>query len=572
MAEFPIKAVVAAVDRATAPMRRIGRSLVARIAGPLGRVARAAGRATNTIRRMLGRLSLIGGTVVVAGLAKLVTGLAESNDLLAKNARRAGVSAQSYSELKHAFELAGVEQSQFDKAVQKFTRNVGDAGIGIGSLQSHLKKSSPALLKLLKGTKNNEEALELMIGALGKIEDPTKRASLAAAAFGRSGQAMTLILEGGQEGLKKSREQFRHLHGVISGPALKSSEDFVDAQTKVKLALAGTRQVIGAQLLPIITPVLERLAKWIAGNRKLIATNVTAFVVGFGKALAKIDWKGVAEFAKRLASVFSLIWEAIGGADGAMVLWIATMATKFIPTLFAIIGALGKLLVSMGLTSGVMKGAAVAAAASAKMHFLALSVVIKGSLIAAFGLLKGVLVALFSFLMANPIVLVVSAIAGAAAWVISSWSKVKKFFKELWAGIVLMFEDAWKKIRKTLHEMRRAIESTAEAMDLFDIMDASTSDEQKVINASILSGIEAQHQAGRAKQRARQASRGQAAAGGFSVAPPGGIGTAQSLKGLVEVKVTVPEGVNAQVKGKTDTPAVPVKASVGRTTRATGGL
>lgn len=572
-AEFPIKAVVAAVDRATAPMRRIGRNIVARIAGPLGRVARAAGRATRTIRRMLGRLSLVGGAVVVGGLAKLITGLANSNDLLSKNARRAGVTAQSYAELKHAFELAGVEQSQFDKAVQKFTRNVGDAGLGIGSLQTHLKKSSPALLEALKGTKNNEEALNLMIAALGKIEDPTKRASLAAAAFGRAGQSMTLILEGGAKGLEDSRKQFRDLHGVISNKALKSSEDFVDAQTRVKLALAGTRQVIGAQLIPIITPILEKMAKWIASNRELIGTKVTAFVVGFGKALNKIDWQGVADFAKRLAEMFGRIWEAIGGADGAMVLWVATMATKFIPSILAIVAALGSLLVSMGLTAAVMKGAMITAAAFAKKALIGLAVVIKGALIAAIGLLKGALISLFTFLAANPIVLVIGAIAAAAAFIIAQWKPVKKFFKELWAGIVLMFEDAWKAIKKTLMAMKRGIESAAESLDLFGQLDTSTSGEQLAINKTIEAEVAAHRAKGRAQNRSRVESRRASASGGFNVPPVGGVASgSNNLKGLVEVKVTVPEGVNAQVKGKTDTPAVPVKASVGRSSRATGGI
>lgn len=346
MTDFPIRAVVSATDRATAPIRRVARTIRARVAPAIGLVVRAARRATAALRTMLKRLTLLGGVAAVgaaAGLARLVSQTAKANDELAKSSRRAGITAQTYAELRHAFGLAGVESAQFDKAIVKFTRSLGEARAGIGPLTTLLKKTSPALLAQLKATKSNEEALNLFILAMGALEDPSKRAALAAAGFGRAGQQMTLILEKGVEGLREARREFRRYYGEIDGGALKASEDLVDAELRLKTALGGLAQSITKHLLPTVIPLVESFATWVSANRELVGSKVDAFVRGFVEAIKGVDWTAVGSELRELGRFLLDAVKAMGGLKGAAIAYAAIMLSNFTPAVLAGVGALGKL-------------------------------------------------------------------------------------------------------------------------------------------------------------------------------------------------------------------------------------
>ena len=518
---------------------------------------------------MLGRLTLIGGAAIVGGIAALVTGLGDANDALAKSSRRAGVTAQTYAELRHAFGLAGVDQGQFDKAMVKMTRNLGDAKAGLGGLTTFLKKTSPALLEQLKNTTNNEEALNLLILSMGSLEDPSKRAAFAAAAFGRAGQEMTLILEGGVKGLQNARKEFRDLHGVIDGKALKSSEDFVDAQARLKLSIEGTKQAIGSQLLPILTPLLENLAKWVAANREMIATKVSDFIVGFGQAIASVDWPGVAKFAGELADAIGELWTFIGGAEGAMTLWIAVMATSFISTITKAGGAVVDLGIGVvGLaknmkgSGGVLKNIVSVAFSFAK--------VFGGIALAALVTFKGGLIAMGKAALANPVLLIIAGVAAGAALIIDNWEPISAFFSNLWDGITRAFTAAMAFISRTLDSVRRSIEEVAESLDVFGILDDDLSPEQAAGNKEFKRIVAERAKAKSAREEAAATSR---AAGGTPTSAVVAAGAGEvGLKGEILVKVQTAAGVSAVVEGKTDTPAVPIKASVGRSAVATGGV
>ena len=304
----------------------IGIKIGAKVDGALGglrRVSGAMGRATARVGRFglaAGRIGARGAVALGAGAAAAAVGVwhlaqrqAAANDELTKSARRLGVSAQAYEELRHAANLSGVSAQDFDKALVKMNRNVGDLTLKQGSLYTTLKRGSPALLKQLQAAKSNEAAFELLIAAMGKLKKPSDRAALSAAAFGRSGQKMTLLVEGGAEGLAKARAEFNRLHGAIDQKALKSSEDFIDAQARLKLATGGLATTIGNRLIPIIGPMITRFGEYVGQNRELIGQKVGEVFERVATWVASIDFEeviaGISSFIDRVGETYDGIKE-----------------------------------------------------------------------------------------------------------------------------------------------------------------------------------------------------------------------------------------------------------------------
>ena len=314
MPDFKIAVVIGAVDKASAPIRRIG----ARIAGSLGGAVRRVG---SGIRRLTNTMAVAVPAAAVGaayGIWHLTESYAEQTDAMAKLVRRSGLQLQAYQELRHAANLAGVSQAQFDSAIVKFTRNVGDAKAGTGALATLLKKVSPELLKQVKAAKSNGEALEIMLFAMGSLDDPTKRAALAAAAFGEAGQSMTLMLEGGPEGMRKAREEARRLGGVLDGEAAAAAEAYCDDMARLKLAINGVKTAIGRALIPVLQPMVQHMTEWLAANRELVSSKIAEYVQAIGEwigdaidTLKGWDWSGALEGAKE-------VWGVVKDIAGAM--------------------------------------------------------------------------------------------------------------------------------------------------------------------------------------------------------------------------------------------------------------
>ena len=256
------------------------------------------------------------GAVAIAGASyagwRLVSSYATATDQLTKAARRSGMTAQSFRELQHAANLAGVEGAEFATAMERLTRNLGDLRAGQGALYTLLKRVSPEFLKALQNAKSTEEAFALLADATASLSSEEERASLAAAAFGRSGVRMTLLLQQGTDAIEKQREEVRRYGGVLTEESAKQAEAFVDAQARMQLALSGLKMAIGAELLPVITPLIDALRDWIVANKKWIATNLKQAVIGLVKWLKKLDLDKIKEDITGLIdAVKNYDWESV---------------------------------------------------------------------------------------------------------------------------------------------------------------------------------------------------------------------------------------------------------------------
>ena len=267
--EYSIKAVIGAVDRITAPTRRI-----------FAKIHHAAARTSRAIAGV-GKIGAIAGAGIggaAYGVWRLTNSWAKGADELSKFSRQTGFGIEALQEWKFVAARVGIESETLTGSIEKLTRNMGDAQMKTGTLYAMLSKYSAKskegqFLKSLTAAKDPSAAFDIMVEGLDRIKDPAKRATLAIAAFGRGGARMVRIVDEGLPGIAKLREQVRG-YGLISKKTGKQAEDFMDSQENLDAALQGLKTTIGTQLMPVLQPYIESLTKWIGSNKELVGIKV----------------------------------------------------------------------------------------------------------------------------------------------------------------------------------------------------------------------------------------------------------------------------------------------------------
>ena len=393
MGKKKIEIVVSAVDKATRNVRKINDSL-GRLRAPIAKLrlsfrslARAAnfGKIGDRFRRLGRTMRRVGiaatGAAVALGVA--IKRFAARGDLLAKTARKLGLGVETLQELRFAADRSGVGIEKFDKALAGMSKRIGEAKAGTGQLITFLKKGNPVLLEQLKAVTSNEEAFNLMVDAITSLEDPTAKAALASAAFGRTGVDLINVLALGRDGVEDLRKEFRDLGGSITQEGAESSEEFTDALTNLKAVVSGIGATFVTQLLPRLSDLTDRTTAWLTANRALVDRGL-----------------------KRVGDVILSIVEFI---------------PVFIGTVKSIVDAFGGL----------------------RTIAIVLAGVIAFQLAAAISAAIPVILAFGAALLANPIglaIVAIAALAAGASFLIAKWEPAAIFFENLWSGILSGFE------------------------------------------------------------------------------------------------------------------------------------
>jgi hypothetical protein len=315
--DYEIKTTYRAIDKSTRTIGKIQSSVIkftSKAAMGMRKLDRANARVRNTVTRGL-KIGFAAASGVAIGLYAAINKTADSMDKLAKRARSINFPIEEFQEWRFVAEQSGVTSDVLDKSIQKFTKNVGDAKNKTGSLYTILKKSDRGLLNQLKSTKDSSQAFELLIDKIRKIKDPTLKASIASAAFGRSGIDMVNMANLGTEEIKKLRKQMRE-NGVVTEKQANLAEAYNDMMNRVKRTLGGLIVEVLTPLMPIITDLANRFREWAVANKAVISDTFKKALQWIRDNFEQIQyWAG--KIGKAIVAFYGLSG-AISGASKAM--------------------------------------------------------------------------------------------------------------------------------------------------------------------------------------------------------------------------------------------------------------
>jgi len=359
-----LNAVVTLSDRFSKPLADMNKKLrgfqapMQKFSNQLRQLDRNSG--FNKVRAGIGgvgkQMAYLGGAAagVVASVVYLTGRVAKSGDGFAKTARAIGISGEALQEWTYVAERFGIEQSGLNTSMEQFSKRLGEAKAGTGSMVTLLKKVNPEFLAQLTATESLDEALDLYLDAIRKIDDPTRQAALANAAFGRSGIAMTNIARGSKDEINALRQELRDLGGIMGGDALADAEAYQDSMTKMSSIMTNFQIVLGAKLMPKITALMERFAAWYLANKELINQRLDHYIVKLSDSFSRfLKWvetsgPGISKFIDKIGGFKTVVIGIAAVIAGPLLAALATLSAALLTTpvgwvLIGIAGAIGSI-------------------------------------------------------------------------------------------------------------------------------------------------------------------------------------------------------------------------------------
>ncbi len=356
--DFPLNITIRAIDKATGPLQAIDRRIQAnlkglekamkpftRLGGALGGVGGALGKVGSEAVALGAKLAGI-GLAAGYGLYHVVRGAVDAGDKLNEMSKRVGLSVDQFAQLQFAAAQSDLGIEEFSAGMDKFNVALGQAKAGGGPLLSFLNKVSPTLAGQIKHAKGTADGLDLMTAAFAKVTDPSKRAALAQAAFGKSGKQFGVFLGQGGEAIDKLKKRYFELAGSQQKFA-EESDKLDNAMRETETAFEGAKNAAVTALMPALLELSTTLTKFLTDNQpaiqqfgKDVGEALSAWLKGGGpERLAD----GLRSFGSALSTVFTMIC----GFKGVMVgvgLW---LGAPLLGALTALVPAFASLAVAL---------------------------------------------------------------------------------------------------------------------------------------------------------------------------------------------------------------------------------
>lgn len=244
----------------------------------------------------VGKAAMGMGLAITTALVGATIAAAKFGDEIAKMAKRTGLGTVALSELRYMADLSGTSLEGLETGIRRMQRVIIDASAGMSTAVRAFERLGLSIEDVL--ALSPEEQFYTIAKALADIHDPTMRAAVAQEVFGRAGTQLLPMLAEGAAGLEALREEAHEYGRIIDEEAAAKSEEFMDALERLKKSFGGIVDVIGVELMPVITELLEdkiipaihAVIDWMKENEGLVKSlfKVGGVLLGAGGVIFAI--------------------------------------------------------------------------------------------------------------------------------------------------------------------------------------------------------------------------------------------------------------------------------------------
>ncbi|QOT75053.1 transglycosylase SLT domain-containing protein [Cupriavidus basilensis] len=348
---------IAAVDRATATVRKINQSMarltspvrdlgqslgnlgrevgIDRVSQSLGKVASSARSAVSGVTSLVPALGVIGSAATVAGIGALASNWGKLGAEIARTSAVLGVSTSDLQAYQAAARLAGGTAEDMTSSLKSLGDTLEDAAFNRNPQALVLMNQlGISMTKTKGGAVDATRALRQVAEAIARQKGNVQAQRLIARTFGV--EQLLPMLQKGAAGIEAYVAQARSLGTVMGPDKIAAAKEYAQNMTKLDLAIDGLKSSVGNALIPALSPLLQDLSEWVTINRDLIATNVGEFVKDVATWIKSVDWgkvtKGTGDFV-----------DALGGVKGVAIAIAAITFAAPIAGVATLIGSLSKL-------------------------------------------------------------------------------------------------------------------------------------------------------------------------------------------------------------------------------------
>lgn len=367
-------------------------------------------------------------------------------------ATKVGGTARDIQRYGYAAKMSGSSQEELNACLGIFSKNLANAVQGKNkTLVNVFKQLGISMTDANGKMRTTTELLPDIANAMRSQATESQKAYIATQLFGRGGQSLIQMLEGGAEGLNELTAEAERMGIVVDQDGVDSAKAFGDNLDRLKFSLLGVSLSIGQHIIPIIEPMINAFREWIITNREMIATAIVDYCREFAETLKQIDFKelisSMIAFIKQCNSIF----KALGGLKTVAIVVSAIFASKLLTSIFGIVSAVGALTKAVwGLGMAILSTPVgwILAVIAAVIYAIYMIYNHWDKLVAFFKASWEFIFSIFSkaidWLKSN-FTEEWNACAKAITWY---WELVKSFYGTLWDGICGYFKWAWGVIKE----------------------------------------------------------------------------------------------------------------------------
>tara|TARA_R110000782_G_scaffold1019_3_gene3693 strand:+ start:961 stop:2913 length:1953 start_codon:yes stop_codon:yes gene_type:complete len=313
---------IRAQDKTTTAFRKVNSGLN-KLDANLKSTSGAMGLMNGGLARMAG---LMGGVIGVSAITGFAKNLLKVGDRLQKVSLQLGITVEQLEIYQFAASQSGVGTEALNKSLQKFSRNIAEAGTG-AAIQVEAFQGLGISIHDTNGNLKDSPALFAEVAtAIKSLQSPTEKIRIATDLFGKSGVELLPLLNTGSEGIKNFEKALREAGGIIGGDAADAMAEFNDKIDIVTTGLRGKLAPVLVAILPALTLLVENLDNIAAGATLLATTFIAAKLPAFITAIA-IALKGLT--IAMLTNPLTALAAAITGIAAAIYLHGDTISEWF---------------------------------------------------------------------------------------------------------------------------------------------------------------------------------------------------------------------------------------------------
>lgn len=191
---------------------------------------------------------------VGVGIATLVKSSINAADEMGKLSQKTGVSVESLSALAYAGELSGISIEDLGSGLKKLSVSMSDAAVNAkGTAGQAFKALGIDVKNAAGGLRSSDEIFADVADKFAGVQDGAEKTAMAVAIFGKAGADLVPMLNLGRGGLGDIKTEAEKLGLIMTGDLAKSSEQFNDNLSKIKLSSSALGMSLANDLLPTIT-------------------------------------------------------------------------------------------------------------------------------------------------------------------------------------------------------------------------------------------------------------------------------------------------------------------------------
>ena len=226
------------------------------------------------------------GVFAVDQLVSVAKAGLEYASSLGEVASQLGVTTKALQEYRYAATQAGIDQGEMDQALAQLTKRLGAAANGAKAPTAALEKLGVSLRDANGRVIDAGEAIPLIAEGLKGLASPAERAAVLVDLFGKAGQKLAPLLEGGAAGVNNLRNAAHELGIVLSDEQIQKADDTADKLAAMKQVLEARIAGAVADNADAILALVDALVKLVsAAGNAVSAWNKWRNAVGGANAM-----------------------------------------------------------------------------------------------------------------------------------------------------------------------------------------------------------------------------------------------------------------------------------------------